>query len=110
MSGAALLPPIRRAAFLARVRLAGQGGSEEAMRIESALELQARIFATIFDFIELPATADIDQALPGLFLDPYLLETKSARVAAIDVWEIDCDQRRSMMACAGSCAMRYELG
>ena len=49
------------------------------MRIESALELQARIFVTIFDFIELPATADIDQALPGLFLDPYLLETKSAR-------------------------------
>jgi len=49
------------------------------MQIESALELQARIFATIFDFIELPATADFDQPLPGLFLDPYLLETKSAR-------------------------------
>lgn len=49
------------------------------MRIESALELQARIFSQIFQFIELPASAGIGQPLPGLFLDPTLFETKSAR-------------------------------
>jgi hypothetical protein len=49
------------------------------MRVESALELQARIFSQIFNFIELPAAAGMDQRLPGLFLDPMLLETKSAR-------------------------------
>lgn len=49
------------------------------MRVESALELQARIFAQIFNFIELPVAAGMDQPLPGLFLDPMLLETKSAR-------------------------------
>jgi hypothetical protein len=49
------------------------------MRVESALELQARIFSQIFNFIELPMMAGLEQATPGLFLDPMLLETKSAR-------------------------------
>ncbi|MHA6644079.1 trypsin-like peptidase domain-containing protein [Mesorhizobium sp. A623] len=49
------------------------------MRFESALELQALIFAQIFNFIELPAVAGLDKARPGLFLDPMLLETKSGR-------------------------------
>jgi hypothetical protein len=50
------------------------------MQIESALELQARIFSQIFNFIELPAAAGMGAFLPpGLFLDPMLLETKSAR-------------------------------
>lgn len=48
------------------------------MRMDSALELQARIFAQIFHFIELPAMRS-DEPLPGLFIDPMLLETKSAR-------------------------------
>ncbi|MHA6646219.1 hypothetical protein, partial [Mesorhizobium sp. A623] len=46
---------------------------------ESALELQALIFAQIFNFIELPAVAGMDQAGANLFLDPVLLETKSGR-------------------------------
>src|SRR5262245_45983580 len=49
------------------------------MQIESALELQAHVFSRIFNFIELPVAAGIGQALPGLFLDPMLLETKSVR-------------------------------
>jgi hypothetical protein len=49
------------------------------MQIESALELQARIFSRVFQFIELPMTARLGQPSPGLFLDPLLLETKSAR-------------------------------
>ena len=49
------------------------------MRLESALELQARIFRTIFEFIEFPGLAGADTALPGLFVDPVLLETKSVR-------------------------------
>ena len=49
------------------------------MRLESALELQARIFRTIFEFIEFPGLAGTDETLPGLFVDPLLLETKSAR-------------------------------
>lgn len=49
------------------------------MRIESALELQPRIFSQVFNFIELPAMAGIDRTTPGLFVDPMLLETKSAR-------------------------------
>mgnify|MGYP001031007231 FL=1 len=49
------------------------------MLLESALELQARIFSTIFNFVELPATEGMETGLPGLFLDPYLLETKTAR-------------------------------
>lgn len=49
------------------------------MRLESALELQARIFQTIFEFIEFPGLAGTDAPPPGLFVDPVLLETKSAR-------------------------------
>ncbi len=49
------------------------------MRFDSALELQARIFSQIFQFIELPVAAGMEQPTPGLFLDPALLETKSAR-------------------------------
>ncbi|MEO5322451.1 trypsin-like peptidase domain-containing protein [Mesorhizobium sp. CC13] len=49
------------------------------MRLESALELQAIIFSTIFNFVELPVTEGVEPGLPGLFLDPYLLETKAAR-------------------------------
>lgn len=49
------------------------------MQVESALELQARIFSQIFNFIEVPALAGMDRATPGLFLDPMLLETKSGR-------------------------------
>jgi hypothetical protein len=49
------------------------------MRFESALELQARIFSQIFEFIELPVAEGMELPMPGLFLDPVLLETKSAR-------------------------------
>jgi hypothetical protein len=49
------------------------------MKYESAIELQARIFRTIFEFIELPGLAGVDETLPALFVDPVLLETKSAR-------------------------------
>ena len=49
------------------------------MRFESALELQARIFSQLFQFVELPVAAGMEQPTPGLFLDPELLETKSAR-------------------------------
>ena len=49
------------------------------MRRDSALELQARIFQTIFDFIEMPGLAGTGEPSPGLFVDPELLETKSAR-------------------------------
>lgn len=49
------------------------------MKFESALELQSRIFSQIFQFIELPAIAGVAPPLPGLFLDPMLFETKSAR-------------------------------
>ncbi|MGB3387672.1 MAG: trypsin-like peptidase domain-containing protein [Pseudaminobacter sp.] len=49
------------------------------MKFESALDLQARIFSQIFQFIELPTTAGVAQPPPGLFLDPMLFETKSAR-------------------------------
>ena len=49
------------------------------MRIDSALELQARIFAQIFEFVEAPVASGMEEPSPGLFLDPVLLETKSAR-------------------------------
>ncbi len=49
------------------------------MKFESALDLQARIFSQIFQFIELPAMAGVARPSPGLFLDPMLFETKSAR-------------------------------
>lgn len=49
------------------------------MKVESALELQALIFSSIFEFVELPGLADIGHPSPGLFVDPVLLETKSAR-------------------------------
>jgi hypothetical protein len=49
------------------------------MRFESALELQARIFSQIFEFVELPVTEGVEMPPPSLFLDPVLLETKSAR-------------------------------
>jgi len=50
------------------------------MRFESALELQAQIFSQIFEFIELPVAEGMERPTPGLFLDPVLLETKSARL------------------------------
>lgn len=49
------------------------------MKSESALELQARIFSRIFNYIEMPAAAGFDQPFPSLFVDPFLLEEKAAR-------------------------------
>lgn len=49
------------------------------MKVDSALELQARIFSQIFEFVEAPVVAGIEYPSPGVFLDPALLETKAAR-------------------------------
>ncbi|TKT80084.1 hypothetical protein [Aquamicrobium sp. LC103] len=49
------------------------------MKVDSALELQARIFSQIFEFVEAPVAAGMEHPSPGLFLDPALLETKAAR-------------------------------
>jgi hypothetical protein len=49
------------------------------MDIDSALELQARIFSAVFDFVEMPITADLALTPPGLYLDPVLVEAEERR-------------------------------
>lgn len=54
------------------------------MKFDSALEVQARVFREIFDFVEVPAAAGMTQ-MPGIFVDPDPASRADTMERAVEV-------------------------
>ena len=54
------------------------------MKFDSALEVQARVFREVFEFVEIPAAAGMTP-LPGLFVDPAATVAFDAREGTAEV-------------------------
>ncbi|MEP3276323.1 MAG: hypothetical protein ABJN26_07400 [Stappiaceae bacterium] len=57
------------------------------MKFDSVLNLQADIFKTLFDFVELPASADLETSAIPVLVDPRVLDESIVQVEPIAISE-----------------------